>query len=72
MVASRVVIFALETQTDFLAVTDHRLILSRARDEWSRLRQKGIQSVWGIISLRGALVTQLAYATVLSQKFYHQ
>ena len=37
---------ALETNTDFLAVTEHRLIPSRARNEWSRLRQKGIQCVW--------------------------
>ena len=35
-----------KTETDFLAVTEHRLVPSRARDEWSRLRQKGIHSVW--------------------------
>ena len=37
---------ALETGVDFLAVVEHRLVPARVRSEWSRLRMKGIGSVW--------------------------
>ena len=60
---------ALETGVDFLAVVEHRLVPARVRSEWSRLRMKGIGSVWapasqesshvghagvGVVSLQGA------------------
>ena len=38
---------ALGAGVDFLAVAEHRLIPARVRSEWSRLRGKGISSVWG-------------------------
>ena len=38
--------FALETNTDFLAVASHQPIPSRARNKWSRLRQGSIHSAW--------------------------
>ena len=37
---------ALSAGVDFLAVAEHRLIPARVRSEWSRLRSKGISSVW--------------------------
>ena len=60
---------ALEARVDFLAVVEHRLIPARVRSEWSRLRVKGLSSLWapasqdsshvgnagvGVVSLRGA------------------
>ena len=37
---------ALSAGVDFLAVAEHRLIPARVRSEWSRLKGKGISSVW--------------------------
>ena len=69
---------ALEAKVDFLAVVEHRLIPARAPSEWDRLREKGFSSVWapacqdsshdgnagvGVVSLRGALVALLSFAT---------
>ena len=60
--------FVMNTDVDFLAVVEHRLVPARARSECRRLREKGISSVWspasqefspvgnagvGVISLRG-------------------
>ena len=60
---------ALNAGSDFLAVAEHRLIPARVRGEWSRLRGKGLSSIWapasqdsshvgnagvGVVSLRGA------------------
>ena len=60
--------FALEAAVDFLAVVEHRLIPARVRNEYNRLRWKGLASVWapacqdsshvghggvGVVSLRG-------------------
>ena len=60
---------ALDAGVDFLAVAEHRLIPARVRSEWSRLKGKGLPSVWapasqdsshvgnagvGVVSLRGA------------------
>ena len=60
---------ALCAGVDFLAVAEHRLIPARVRSEWSRLRGKGLSSIWapasqdsshvgnagvGVVSLRGA------------------
>ena len=61
--------FALEAGVDFLGVVEHRLVPARVRSEWSRLRLRGIGSVWasasqdsshvgyagvGVVSLKGA------------------
>ena len=37
---------ALGAGFDFLAVVEHRLIPARVRSEWSRLRVKGLSSIW--------------------------
>ena len=72
---------ALGADVDFLAVAEHRLIPARVRSEWSRLRSKGISSVWapasqdsshvgnvgvGVVSLRGA---PLALPTIVTSQF---
>ena len=69
VVGSLMVIWLLEAGVDFLAVAEHRLIPARVRSEWSRLRGKGLSSIWapasqesshvgnagvGVVSLRGA------------------
>ena len=41
---------ALDTEVDFLAVTEHRLIPARVRSEWARLKAKGVASVWALAS----------------------
>ena len=35
-----------DTGVDFLAVAEHSLIPARVRSEWSRLKGKGISSIW--------------------------
>ena len=60
---------ALDAGVDFLAVAEHGLIPARVRSEWSRLRSKGLSSIWapasqdsshvdnagvGVVSLCGA------------------
>ena len=37
---------ALDAGVDFLAVAEHRLIPARVRCEWSRLKGKGLSSIW--------------------------
>ena len=37
---------ALGVAVDFLAVVEHRLIPARVRSEWSRLKGKGLSSIW--------------------------
>ena len=37
---------ALGAGVDFLAVAEHRLIPAGVRSEWSRLRCKGLSSIW--------------------------
>ena len=59
----------LDTELDFLAVVEHRLIPAWVRGGWARLRSKGLAIVWalasqdtshvghagvGVVSLRGA------------------
>ena len=36
----------MEARVDFLAVAEHRLIPARVRSEWSRLKRKGLASIW--------------------------
>ena len=75
---------ALAAGVDFLAVVEHRLIPARVRSEWSRLRVKGLSSVWapasqdsshvgnagvGVVSLRGAPVDLPTFATAQFKRF---
>ena len=77
--------FALETEVDFLAVVEHRLVPARARSECRRLRDKGISSVWspasqdfspvgnagvGVLSLQGAPFSLPTFATSEFEKFF--
>ena len=39
---------ALEVDVDYLAVAEHRLIPASFRSEWSRLRGKGLASIWAL------------------------
>ena len=72
---------ALDAGVDFLAVAEHRLIPARVRSEWSRLKVKGLSSIWapasqesshvgnagvGVVSFRGA---PLALPTFVTAQF---
>ena len=76
---------AVNAGVDFLAVAEHRLIPARVRREWSRLRGKGISSVWapasqdsshvgnagvGVVSLRGAPLALPTFATAQFKSFF--
>ena len=76
---------ALEVKVNFLAVAEHRLIPARVRSEWSRLRKKGLASVWapasqdsshvgnagvGVVSLRGAPISLPIFATAQFRRFF--
>ena len=71
----------MEVGVDFLAVAENLLIPARVRSEWSRLKEKGLASVWapasqdsshvgnagvGVVSLRGA---PLALPTLAPAQF---
>ena len=75
----------LETDVDFLAVVEHRLVPARVRGEWARLRARGASSVWspasqesshvghggvGVISLRGAPLSLPSSATAQFKRFF--
>ena len=72
---------ALGAGVDFLAVAEHRLIPARVRSEWSRLKVKGLPSIWapasqvsshvgnagaGVVSLRGAPLALPTFVSCLS------
>ena len=76
---------ALEVGVDFLAGAEDRLIPARVGGEWSRIRKKGLASIWalasqdsshvgnagiGVISLRGAPLALLTFATAQVRKFF--
>ena len=76
---------ALRTGVDFLAVAEHRLIPARVRSEWSRLKGRGISSIWdpasqdsshvgnagvGVISLRGAPLALPSLVTAQFKYFF--
>ena len=76
---------ALSAGVDFLAVAEHRLIPARVRGEWSRLRGKGISSIYapasqdsshvgnagvGVVSLRGAPLALPTFATAQFKSFF--
>ena len=77
--------FAADTSSDFLCVTEHRLVSARARSEWRRLRDKRISSIWspasqessvvgnagvGVISLKGAPLALPTFATPGFERFF--
>ena len=76
---------ALEVGVDFLAVAEHRLIPARVRSEWSRLKGKGLASIWappyqgsshvgnagvGVISMRCAPLALPSFATAQFKRFF--
>ena len=71
--------YVLNTDADFIAVVEHRLVPARAGSEGKRLLQAGVRSVWapaslegghvchagvGVVSLRGAPISLPSIATV--------
>ena len=75
----------MDTEVDFLAFVEHRLIPARVRGEWARLRRKGLATVWalasqdtshvghagvGVVSLRGAPVSLPTFATAQFKRFF--
>ena len=63
--------FALEVVVDFLAVAEHRLIPARVRVEWSRLRTKGLASIWAPASQDSSHVGNAGVGVVSSWRFMH-
>ena len=76
---------ALSAGVDFLAVAEHRLIPARVRSEWSRLKVKGLPSIWapashasshvgnagvGVVSLRGAPLALPTFVTSQFKSFF--
>ena len=76
---------ALDSEVDFLAVTEHRLIPARVRSEWARLKAKRVASVWalasqdashvgnagvGVVSLKGAPLALPVCATAQFKAFF--
>ena len=76
---------ALETSADFLAVSQHRLILASVRAEWPNLSPKGIHSVWapacqdgahvghagvGVVCLKGDPIAMPSFATTAFRRFF--
>ena len=76
---------ALAAGVDFLAVAEHRLIPARVRCEWSRLKAKGLPSIWapasqasshvgnagvGVVSLRGAPLALPTFVTAQFKSFF--
>ena len=76
---------ALDAGVDFLAVAEHRLIPVRVRSEWSRLKGKGLSSIWapasqdssrvgnagvGVVSLRGAPLALPTFVTARFKSFF--
>ena len=75
----------LGVRVDFLAVAEHRLIPATVRSEWSRLRKKGLASIWapasqdsshvgnagvGVVSLRGAPLSLPTFAAAQFRRFF--
>ena len=75
----------MEAQVDFLAVVEHRLIPSRVRSQWTRLKSKGLASVWApasrdsshvgnagvkVVSMKGAFVALPTFASAQFRRFF--
>ena len=78
--------YVLDTDADFVAVVEHRLVPARARSEGTTLLHAGVRSVWapaslegghvghagvGVLSLRGAPISMPIFATVGFSEFFH-
>ena len=76
----------MEVGVDVPTVAEHRLIPASVRGEWSRLRKKGLASVWapasqdsshfgnavvGVVSLRGAPISLPTFATAQFGRFFY-
>ena len=76
---------SLEVDVDFLAVVEHRVIPTRVRSEWARLKVKGLASIWapacqesshvgnagvGVISIKGAPLALPTFVTSLFKRFF--
>ena len=77
--------FALEAEVVFQSVVEHRLIPHGVRSEWSRLRTRGLASIWspasqdsshvgnaGVwrVSTRGGPIALPSFATALFRRFF--
>ena len=77
--------YALNTNVDFIAVVEHRVVPARAGSEGKRLLQAGTRSVWapaslegrrvghagvGVVSLRGAPISMPSIAAVSFSEFF--
>ena len=77
--------YVLDTDADFVAVVEHRLVPARARSEGKRLLLAGVRSVWapaslegghvghagvGVVSLRGAPSLCLLLLLLVSLSFF--
>ena len=56
---------ALETDVDFLAVVEHRLVPARVRGEWARLRAKGASSVWSPASQESSMLVMVVLGSLV-------
>ena len=76
---------ALEVDVDFLAVVEHRLIPTRVRSEWARLKKKGFgiymgracqgsshfgNAGVGVISMKGAPLALPTFVTAQCERFF--
>ena len=76
---------ALEFGVDFLVLAEHRLILARVRSKWSRLKRKGLASLWApacqdsshvgnagvsVISMRSVPLALPTFATAQFKRFF--
>ena len=70
--------YALDTDSDFMVVVEHKLVPARARSENQRLKRAGFGSVWapdagvGLVSLRGASLSMPKFAAGDFSVFYAQ
>ena len=75
----------LQTQVDFVALVEHRLIPARVRGEWARLLSKGLAAVRapasqesshvgdagvGVVSMRSAPLSLPTFATAQFKRFF--
>ena len=73
--------YVLDTDADFVAIVEHRLVPARARSEGKKLLHAGVRSVWalasleeghvghagvGVVSLRGAPISLPTFAVLSS------
>ena len=51
--------YVLDTDADFVAVVEHRLVPARARGEGERLLRAGVRSVWAPARLEESMLAML-------------